>query len=313
MNKWKGGGQPYGYQYDSINSKLLISPTEHKVLQNIFYWTVKGLGVSKIAYELNSHSILPRRGKHWTGTTISYILSPDRLKFYAGFDSEGKKADWDPLLTENQFEFLLKQKEERVNKNRKLDRPERVRYLLSGLGILKCGCCGGSVKASVTKQKEKKVLYYYCTNRQTSGQSSCNESVLHRQEKIDNLVLDDLELKTSSEYFSNISNNLDLFRSNHIHELENIFSKISSVFYEKIKIVPNDALKILENGLIYLKSKNEIANGMKMPVSFNENSLQETLLENIEEIILFKNYLEIRYKFPINDYNNFYSRLNFAD
>jgi len=71
---------PYGYNY--VNGKLIINHNEAKQVKKIFLQYSKGMGMKKIANELNSKNIPTKQNRNWGSQTVSLIL---KNPLYCGF------------------------------------------------------------------------------------------------------------------------------------------------------------------------------------------------------------------------------------
>lgn len=298
--KWSGGGIPYGYRFDDQSSSLIIDESEARVLHEIFRLANMGLGVNKIANELNSMEIQPRRGREWTSTIITYILSPNRLRYYLGIDKNNNEGNWPPLLEINTYIELTSKVEKPISLKKPKEHPNE-KYLLTNLGIFKCGYCGGNVKASITTRDKKRILYYLCARRQNAGVASCSKSKLHRQEKINDLVLGDLNEKTSKDIFNLIVRRSDELKKNYQKEVIDIFNVVAKEFNDRAQIDPNVAVEIIEEGYKAILNVQKKTNKLLFPQQLQRSDLQKSIRENIEEILLYDETLEIIYNFPIKD------------
>lgn len=309
LKSWLGGGVPYGYSYNKVNNILVADKYEKKILQRIFALASDGFGVQKIANDLNSRGLSTRSGGMWSSTTITYILNPSRLKFYCGI-RDNEKGNWEPLLSEQLFN--------KIPQHEVLAQPSKYKgsreeFLLSGNNIFSCGYCGGNVKASVTTKKsngkETKNTYYLCSRRQTQGISQCTKSKLHRQDKINELVINDLQIQLSrtkqiEKYISQLRTGLNKYI---LESIENEISRLplhedvtERSFIESGNILDGIKTRLKENQFFFSQDIYPYDVAMK---SFND--LRVAVLRNIHKIDLFSDRLEIYYKFPINDKQEF--------
>lgn len=298
--KWSGGGIPYGYRFNSDTGSLVVDESESTVLQDIFRLANMGLGVNKIANELNRMRVQPRRGREWTSTIITYILSPNRLRYYLGIDKNNAEGNWPPLLDINTYIELTPHVEKSISLKKPKEHPNE-KYLLTGYGIFKCGYCGGNVKASITTRDQKRILYYLCARRQNAGLSSCSKSKLHRQDKINSLVLSDLSEKTSKDIFDLIVRRSEELKKNYQKEVIDIFNVVAKEFNDRAQIDPNVAVEIIEEGYKAILNVQKKTNKLLFPQQPQRSDLQKSIRENIEEILLYDETLEIIYNFPVKD------------
>ncbi|MCX6170096.1 MAG: recombinase zinc beta ribbon domain-containing protein [Ignavibacteriales bacterium] len=310
MGKWKGGGQPFGYSFDKKTSTLIINPDEKIVILKIFELAKRDYGVTNIADELNTIGFMPRRGKRWSATTVSYMLSPARLKFYQGLTNHDKPGDWEALLSELDYFRLLKIRAESLSKFVAPKRKERTKYLLSAIGIFKCGYCHGPVKSSVTIKNSEKTLYYYCTSRQSSGENTCKNSRLHKQDLIDHFVITELHDRISDS--SRINKYIKLFQDKLLDEARVTYKNLGEYFAEHLDLEIEQAQNYLLAQLKLLGELNDSKSKLVLPYSNEKALTQEIILHNIESIRLFNDYIEVQYKFPINHSLEFVQTLKFT-
>lgn len=88
-----GGRVPYGYR--SVDKALVVDPAEAEVVRLIFRLRESGLGVKRIAAELNEHGYRTRRGQRWSYSSVQVILQNPkyrgRVKYF--FEDEGITID----------------------------------------------------------------------------------------------------------------------------------------------------------------------------------------------------------------------------
>jgi site-specific DNA recombinase len=170
--KWTVSTPPLGY--DSKESELIVNPSEAAVVKEIFSLYLSGMGMHKIARNLNERGLYTKKGKPWAQSTIQYILTNPiyhgttrynyRLNKENYFEVEGVV----PVIISDE-EYQLTQQ---MIQNRRTVHPRQAtsKYLFSK--VLKCARCGKTLvgKSSSTKRGEK-VYYsynYYCPNRSRS-------------------------------------------------------------------------------------------------------------------------------------------------
>ncbi len=290
MIEWTGGGIPFGYRYNEGKKILEVDPREFRIISEIFVMASKGKGVNLIANEMNRKGLKPRRGNSWSNTTVGYLLSEDRLNFYLGYIGE-EKGNWKPLLNNTLYKLILSHK-----KDITIQQPvKRNKYLLPGLGVFKCGYCGGTIKSSITTTKNKKILYYTCKSRLTSGQSTCKHSVLHRQDIIDPLVMTDIRF--------------------HQNQLKVVFPKFRKNLVEQISKVANKPADTLNE----IKKQNEEVSelikllSLSLPHSESVKSDKERIKLFIRKILLYNDRLELEYNVPIDKNFSFIKIIRLED
>jgi site-specific DNA recombinase len=170
--KWTVSTPPLGY--DSKESELIVNPSEAAIVKEIFSLYLSGMGMHKIARNLNERGLYTKKRKPWAQSTIQYILTNP---IYHGTTRYNYR-----LNTENYFEVdgvvpvIISDEEyqltQQMIQNRRIVHPRQAtsKYLFSK--VLKCSRCGKTLvgKSSSTKRGEK-VYYsynYYCPNRSRS-------------------------------------------------------------------------------------------------------------------------------------------------
>ncbi len=97
---------PYGYNY--VNGKLIINHNEAKQVKKIFLQYSKGMGMKKIANELNSKNIPTKQNRNWGSQTVSLIL---KNPLYCGFlhwEDYLNPSNHDPIIEKNTFNEIQK-------------------------------------------------------------------------------------------------------------------------------------------------------------------------------------------------------------
>ncbi len=190
---------PYGYKFIKSGTytkkgverqKLIKNDEEKENAYKIYHlYTVIGYGMGSIAKIFNDEHIKARRGKVWSTSTISSILSNP---IYMGYPAYSKKTsrnmssrkklpfdDW--ILPKNKIEELAIVSEEtwykaqeikksrNTNDNTKYNKPVQTRSTLLFIGMLRCGECGYSFTTSESKKIKKngdvqKYIYYRCSS-----------------------------------------------------------------------------------------------------------------------------------------------------
>lgn len=217
--KFIGPFAPYGYQKDeSDNNKLVIDSEASIVVLRMFKLYLKGLGLTAIARQLNSESILcPAAYKNKTtgtynngkmkvvkwchGSVKSILKNPT----YTGNMVQNKykkvnykskkglklgKADWivvedthEPIISVEEFE----QVQQLMNgKNDKYTIARKEAKLFSGLTF--CGDCGNFMTYYKTKAEN---YYLICSGYKRYGKDHCSRhSIL--EEKLETMILQNI-------------------------------------------------------------------------------------------------------------------------
>jgi site-specific DNA recombinase len=186
QGQWMGGTPPAGYIYDRNKRQLVIDPVKSEDVR-----LVMQLAPTKtpryIARQLNGYS--PRM--------IRRILERHRLIFYSGRielePNEFIDAKWPALISTEKVDIIMKGKKAR---NARGNKSTQANHLLTGLGILRCGYCGRSMKAWHDRKIRKSGViydraYYRCVSiSDVSG--PCNESKMIPADDLQSKILNNL-------------------------------------------------------------------------------------------------------------------------
>ncbi len=299
----KIGGVPFGYYFNSSSKTIEMNPKELWIIQKIFELALDGKGPLLIANELNSRMLFGRSKKPWSANTLYKILQPSRLRFYRGFDENGLKGNWTPLLTEEEYTKIIDIRSKYKIKADKeiIHRKEKEIFLLTNIGVFYCGYCKGKIKSSVTGKGENKKRYYYCGTRQTHGSSSCIHSKLIKMDIIDRILLEDLDNRLSTKQIELIHS----YRDKVYCLMQDEINKIQSKVHVQNKfLLPEERLESVKRITADIEKVNSILaemNNMKSPDASKELSRHERIKNNIERVFLYNYNLEIIYHYPINE------------
>jgi site-specific DNA recombinase len=171
--KWTVSTPPLGYESNN-NSELVINPSEAAIVKEVFSLYLTGMGMHKIARNLNQRALYTKKGKPWAQSTIQYILTNP---IYHGNTRYNYRVN-----TENYFEVeglvpaIISDEEYNLTQQmiqaRSTTHPRQATSKFLFSKVLKCARCGKTLvgKSSSTKRGEK-VYYsynYYCPNRTRS-------------------------------------------------------------------------------------------------------------------------------------------------
>jgi DNA invertase Pin-like site-specific DNA recombinase len=169
------GRPPYGYRVGP-RRRLELVPEESVVVRYIFrLYLQEGMGIRKIAGQLNSENVLTRRGGRWSMVTVRDIL---RNRAYLGHYSRfgtTVTGSHPALVSPEDFRKV----QDRLQSRHGVTRTRTVQpFLLSGL--LFCGRCGNKLigvsrrqKWTVKSGEEKTAAYRYYQCESRTNQNSC--------------------------------------------------------------------------------------------------------------------------------------------
>ena len=311
MNKPISGAVPFGYNYDKLSRTIHTDEVERKIVRMIFELYLDGKGVNLIANDLNKAELFGRRTHRWASATISNILSSDRLRFYRGYDQNGIRGNWESLLTEDEYRFISDKREKNKSKKPSLKKEEKEKYLLTSIGVMFCGYCGGRIKSSVSSPGGVKKYYYYCSIRQSSGVFSCSKAKLVPMNTIDELVISKLNELTKFHSLDFIAQNIKRLKNNILNDIIAQTNLIAKLIKNELHEDPLKTMQIYSNKINMINKSWEDFNAIKFPTPKGELTNQEFILNNIEKIILNNDAISIYFYFPVNSSLNNFIELKF--
>jgi site-specific DNA recombinase len=171
--KWTVSTPPFGYF--SNESVLEIKPSEASVVKEIFTLYLSGLGMWKVASNLNNRFLFTRNGVPWGQSSIQYILTNPvyigRLRYNYRVNTEQyfevESDDIPAIITDDEFNLVQKM----IN-SRKHSHPRQAtsKYIYSK--VLKCARCGSTLIGRSSKSTRGEKVYhshnYYCPKRRRS-------------------------------------------------------------------------------------------------------------------------------------------------
>lgn len=168
--KWTVANAPLGYT--SNDSILSINPSEAAIVKEIYSLYLSGIGMHRIAGQLNERGLYPRSGKTWYQTQVSYVLKnpiykgTTRYNYRVNTDQYFEVENVAPaIVTEEEFDLVQKMINSRSEAH---PRQATSKFIFSK--VLKCKRCGATLigKTSTSKRREKVYhsINYCCPNRQ---------------------------------------------------------------------------------------------------------------------------------------------------
>jgi len=309
-----GGNIPYGYYVK--DKHLYVDEEKAETVKFIFEQYSYGEAVPRIIVKLNEKGIL-HCGKPFVPNAIYHILRNEK---YIGITKiNGEIFDIYPKIVSEEV-FAKVRKRIEINKFGKRGVAEV--YLLRNK--IRCGYCGNTISADCgTSSKGKKVRYYKCRGRKKL-KNGCTKSAV-RKEVLEKFVLDHIyETLSNGAETEKIVSHLMKIQEARAREcpeikvlekekrqtetaLNNVMAAIEQGI---ISNTTNKRLHELENKLedidkkilieksktVYILPRNEIKDFYLKALK-----LEPLLLINylIEEIMLYDDRIEIKYKSPL--------------
>jgi hypothetical protein len=312
QSTWKGGGIPFGYSFDHPSNKLVINKFEEKILLLIYKLAEEGNTAGGIASRLQDLGIKSRKDKIWGYKSISLLLHPARIAFYAGKDKEGSTGDWAPIIDKARADKLIKHNSLLYQKT---GRSTKAKFLLTGLNLANCGYCHGGVKSIYSRTKDHINYYYKCSNKEMYGINFCPESKLFRMEKVNQAVLNDI-LDQSLNKKNLIKINEAYYKQRETasnEKLKELNSKINTILGKQVnagaenyQALNAELNKLLEekNNLTLQKFERFEFDNLRNLLRFSIEKQRDLITTIIDKIVIYNNYLEINYKFMIDSHDN---------
>lgn len=203
-----GGIPPLGFDVVEYKTKsglkrkeLVINEKEANTVRKIFQMYLAGISYSDMAEELNRQGLKTKRGgkffknsfyeilirEKYTGT-YTWNLAPGQKSLRKRFQPEGNYPEEQQVHAENMCpaiiskeQFDLVQKKLSESNYGKSSIKNRCHYLLSGMGILKCGVCGATMCGETVTSHGRKYKTYHCPNHKkgTCPTKAINEERLN--------------------------------------------------------------------------------------------------------------------------------------
>lgn len=197
-----GGRPPLGYKI--VNKRLVIDEEGAEIVRLIFRMKLDGYSLSEMAQHLNSQGYKTREGGDFSKNSFDSILRQEK---YTGMFIWNKSASKSDDKTRNAHAFKAEGEQIRVEggcpaiidcdtfdrvqsmmaESRKSGNRPRHHYMLTRLGLLKCGACGAAMQGAVrTAHNGKKYAVYLCPNHHAKDRSCPTRDA--RTECVDDFV-----------------------------------------------------------------------------------------------------------------------------
>lgn len=164
---FNGGQIPFGYRSIPAGKRRKLEVVEHEAdtVREIFQLYLSGNGLKTIAVQLNERGRM-RRGSSWTKGLVNRLLKNWVYAGYIVFNQYTLRSNAELIKTAGHPAIIA---EEVFMSVRKL---MGARTVVAGegspvsthifTGMLKCGCCGGSMMIETATGRSKSYSYYNC-------------------------------------------------------------------------------------------------------------------------------------------------------
>lgn len=221
------GGKTYGYDNREVLSAeghrlhvlRVVNQKEAAIVRQIFDMYAGGLGITRIAKQLNAeHVPAPRQSpRGWAPSAVREILHRELYQGQIVYGQlqkivrggtkrrrQREEKDWvrveapDLRIIERDiWETVQVRLAKSKSKGRSVVRDQDSKYLLTGMA--RCAHCGGPMTIVGQDYHRRKGRFYGCSYYKTRGSSICKNSLLVEQEYLDQIVLKSLHEAVAEE------------------------------------------------------------------------------------------------------------------
>ncbi len=300
------------FGYDKIPDEryiLKINEEEAKIVKEIFEsYVYKGMGTTKIAWELNDRGIRTKKTKSkWVQTSIVRMLKnpiytgrvtnkkSEVTDFITGTRKDLPEEEWiivekpemriisDELFNRAQDILAQRSNEFKLNNKR-----EKTEYVFSTL--IYCKHCGYSFRRIRRKYTEegKEYIRWVCSGRNSMGVNHCPNATVIDEEELLNAI---------KEYLKSIISN----KKNFMKAVEKEFEKITALRennerseesllkeIEKVTVKKQKYMEMFQNEVINMQELKQYTNPLNEDISRLERELKLITSEIKEKDVLEK-------------------------
>ncbi len=300
------------FGYDKIPGEkytLKINEEEAKIVKEIFEsYVYKGMGTTKIAWELNDRGIRTKKTKSkWVQTSIVRMLKnpiytgrvtnkkSEITDFITGSRKDLPEEDWivadKPemrIISDELFNRTQEILEQRSNEFKLNNKREKTEYVFSTL--IYCKHCGYSFRRIRRKYTEdgKEYIRWVCSGRNSMGVNHCPNTTVIDEEELLNAI---------KEYLKSIISN----KKNFMKAVEKEFEKITALRennerseesllkeIEKVTVKKQKYMEMFQNEVINMQELKQYTNPLNEDISRLERELKLITSEIKEKDVLEK-------------------------
>lgn len=167
-----GGLRPYGFAAD----RATVVSEEAAVIAECARRVLEGESVSKLARDLNERGIPGPLGGRWTAGSLKRMLLRPRNAGYVELKDVRYDAQWEPIISRDDWDVLRDVLERRAVKYERAPRPRR--HLLSGVAV-----CPSGHTLKMRRQRPQQGHSYGCSK------PKCPTGVLRNGPLLDEYVI----------------------------------------------------------------------------------------------------------------------------
>lgn len=323
--KHVGTSAPYGYKKYKLQKQkgysLKINSDESEMIKLIFNLYVNGNGLEFISNKLNNLGYKPRRGKEFSKSTITHILTNpvyigkikyiDRAttkKVIKGEIIRVKNENRNIIYVDGLHDPIIDSdtwnKAQNIRKNNLISR-SKVDYTLKNpmASILKCGLCGRSLSRETYKNRnDVRICCRKCKENIGSNINFVEDKLLQSLR----LLLEDYKIKLINNDYSDIDALLKM-NDNSICNYKNELSKLNLQLSKAYDLLEQDFYTkelFLERSNVIKQQISEIDNAIKKLEKENSNIRKNKYnkkiiipkIENVIESYYLTDNIEIKNK-----------------
>ena len=300
------------FGYDKIPGEkytLKINEEEAKIVKEIFEsYVYKGIGTTKIAWELNDRGIRTKKTKSkWVQTSIVRMLKnpiytgrvtnkkSEITDFITGARKDLPEEDWivadKPemrIISDELFNRTQEILEQRSNEFKLKSKREKTEYVFSTL--IYCKHCGYSFRRIKRKYTDDGPEYirWVCSGRNSMGVNHCPNTTVIDEEELLNAI---------KEYLKSIISN----KKNFMKAVEKEFEKITALRennerseesllkeIEKVTVKKQKYMEMFQNEVINMQELKQYTNPLNEDIARLERELKLITSEIKEKDVLEK-------------------------
>ena len=300
------------FGYDKIPNErytLKINEEEAKIVKEIFEsYVYKGIGTTKIAWNLNDRGIRTKKTKSkWVQTSIVRMLKnpiytgrvtnkkSEVTDFITGTRKELPEEEWivvekpemriisDELF--NRAQELLEQRSKEFKLNNKREKTE---YVFSTL--IYCKHCGYSFRRIKRKYSEdgKEYIRWVCSGRNSMGINHCPNTTVIDEEELLNAIKIYLKsiIKNKKDFMKAVEKEFEKItklRENNERSEESLLKEI-----EKVTVKKQKYMEMFQNEIINIQELKQYTNPLNEDIARLERELKLITSEIKEKDVLEK-------------------------
>jgi len=300
------------FGYDKMPDErytLKINEEEAKIVKEIFEnYVYKGMGTTKIAWELNERGIRTKKTKsRWVQTSIVRMLKnpiytgrvtnkkSEVTDFITGTRKDLPEEEWivvekpemriisDELFNKAQEILAQRSTEFKLNCKR-----EKTSYVFSTL--IYCKHCGYSYRRTKRKYTEngKEYIRWVCSGRNSMGVSSCPNTTVIDEEELLNAIKEYLKsiISNKKEFMKSVQKEFDKItklRENNERSEKSLLQEI-----EKITVKKQKYMEMFQNEVINIQELKKYTNPLNEDIARLERELKLITSEIKEKDVLEK-------------------------